>query len=467
MSNNRQRTEEIVMETIVDHTGKSAAQELPETLGFLNDEAKSAYMGGLFGLMTNIKGSMRILDALGKYLFPVAFAFNVLEFLFYAWKYRNSSNKNLGKTSNLILKGLGTALIGLAVFGAGIITAAYVPIVFIIAMGLDTFVSFGKSIYFGYKAVKAKTPEAKAFHKAKAKEFAIRAGVGLVLTAAVAVALVFAPYIAAAVVATVVAVAVVTVVTVSVLALVQWVSKRKAKKNLLAEVKPNIENAPKSALENNQQKAKKAEATVEVANETSSLLEEAKPTKLFEIAKTGFKSGFFSNRETLLKPIAKIDNVDAEINNLKETIIPKHRKELTDAVNNNMNSNVEKYLWSQAVKREAKVAALDLILDFVNQFDKILEQNEQEINPFLVEDDKEITVGIYKIKYTNINDLISRIDQELAKGKAYQSFFKDVGGVEAIAKQAYKLLLAKVQAYEARVAANDNRGTELINRIEI
>lgn len=139
---------------------------------------------------------------------------------------------------------------------------------------------------------------------------------------------------------------------------------------------------------------------------------------------------FFSNRIALLKPVSK-QSVSNEIENLKG-IVSTHIIQLNDAINKNKENFIENYLWNEGSKRTNKVAALRFLREFINQFDNIIHS-------------KSISIENQEFTYHNVNDLIIKIDDHITHHfpNAYQSFLKDIGGVEAIVKQSYKLLVAQ------------------------
>lgn len=220
---------------IVMHTGKNADEKIPETLGFINEEANTGFMATLFTLLSNIKGIKSLIDVGSKYLFPLAFALKIADWFLYLWKFMQSSNKNLGKTSNLFAKTITTALVGLAVFGTALISAAFAPILFSIAVGIDALVSLGKSIYFGIEAAKSKDLDEKAFYKSKAKENAIKAGVGAIILTGIVVGMIFAPYVATGIVIAVALTVVATIVTLGVIGLVEQIRRKRELKSLRTE----------------------------------------------------------------------------------------------------------------------------------------------------------------------------------------------------------------------------------------
>src|SRR5436190_17144586 len=103
VTNNKARANNIATQVAMQ-TGATHDQQIPETIFHANEKVNLGFTAGLFTLLSNIKGIGSAIASAAKYLFPMAFALKAADLFAYAWRYMKSSNKNAGKTNNLILK---------------------------------------------------------------------------------------------------------------------------------------------------------------------------------------------------------------------------------------------------------------------------------------------------------------------------------------------------------------------------
>jgi len=398
-------------------TGNPKDLKVQEAINVANEEANTVFHAGLFSLLSNIKQIAQYIGKAAKYLFPLAFAFKATDWLLYLWKFLRTGNQNIGKTNNVLLKTILTALLGLVVFGGGVIALGTGHILFAGILGIDVAFNFGKLIYFGYSAFKAKDPVAKDFYFQKTKESAIKTVVGGILLAGIIVSLIFgSPILPAAVVATTAIAGVAALIFVGASALFNY-------------FKPKPISNPVEVFKKMQTLEPVSQPTVKLAQgQQQTLLANAKSSQ-FQVS----RDGFFANKISLLQPLS--EDLQQEIRNLKMQISIQVSN-LTRQIDTSKNTLTEKYLWGQNDKRDSKLDALTFLSTVLSQF-TLIQANMEKGKPVI------INGKVFK-GYRHVGELIQKIDHHVLKrhGKAYQSFFQDIGGVEALFKQAYKLMTA-------------------------
>lgn len=513
MTHNREKKSESIPEL---HTfrGRSEAERLFKSIGFSANVVESSYLSSLFIFLSNIDGIKKILDTNSKFLFPLAFAFKALDLVLYGAEYLSGTNKNAETTGELILKIIVTTLVGLAVFGATIIAAHFIPIIFAIAMGVDCLVSFGKFIWCSQKADKAmnkkKTNEqgeeinapdrvAAQYYDNKAHDYLIRAGIGLVCCVAVVVTLILLPVattIAAAAIGIVAGLSVLGGLGFGIYKMAKYLSAKKAaespieKENVnaedLSEDKPSFTHinkldllAKKDDTEKNVQTAELAK--LEEIKKKEQALNECKKKKSFFSSKTAEMqklekeitdlktelneirpkpthdllndTGFFHHSIELLRPIADSGHYEA-LEKLHE-MIAYHKNMIQQQVHKNLTTEGHSKLFdTEYNKRQQKLLALDFLDEFVKYFGHVELENNLE---------KRIKIGNFDRTFHSKQELIVMVDKHVSetyKG-VFQSFYKETGTVEALFKYSYKILMYDQRELHKQAMLAEERNEQL------
>lgn len=423
---------------IDDHTGKNSGEQTPQAFSFAHEQANFGYMAMMSVFFSDLGGIAKYLKLWSHYFFPISFGIKVADMLFVFWKFLRSSNKNANKLANTVWKATMAGVFGIGVFGAAVLSVSAPPIIFAAVAVADVLLSVGKALFFALGAI-GEEPHVKAYYNKEAKENGIRAATGVVMLAGLAAALIFAPYVAPIIVGVAAITAAAALVVWSIFSIVERVrenNKIQSIKNGTISIEEYNANKAEPLLSPHRISRRLGIPIAKPENnkKSQSIAAQQGADNSFVVSKDKY-SNFFANRAELLKPVL---NPDADLKHLKD-LIEKHIEKIQLEIEQSKHSLIEK-IWSQQSKRENKLQALNALKEFINKFDDILNDENDGF--------KEIRINkavCKKYHYRNVYHLIFKFDQDITRhcAGAYQSFFKDVGGVEALFKQAYKLLITK------------------------
>lgn len=332
-----------------------------------------------------------------------------------------AKNKNLDKTQNMAVAIAKFVLVGVITLGAAILAPLAATALFFTLISIDTVIAIGKTIYFGIKAQTAHSEEEKEFFKGKASKNAIGATIGIVTIIAFAIIMAIGHSIAAAA----------GIIGGIIVGSTVLFSIGKAIHQTFFKKQSNETPQEKADEENdlNLEAKKEDSLTVEATSELAQAHEKRHSTYATELDLLDIRNpdttpvvvepeetAFFAHSVT---PKRNLEEVEKTIDKHIEKIM---REELEDRANGT--------LWSQTEKRDNKIYALVFLKE-------LLDNSREGITK-----KGEIQVVDQIFKYQNKEDLIKQIDQHVIKTYpgVYQSFFKDIGKVEDLFRQAYQVL---------------------------
>jgi hypothetical protein len=175
------RNKEVILDERPDLTVLNAA----------NDVVQLSLFGVIFSAIK------QTLESNARYfVLPLALAGDAMRACFALADWFNAKNKNLRKTSKLLLELAKLVIVGTAIIGslAGCVAiAAVTPFIFIAAIGSNTLYHAGLSIFHGLKWVFTKSKAEAAYHKKHFLNNLLGAVTGIAVTTAIAVLLAFKP----------------------------------------------------------------------------------------------------------------------------------------------------------------------------------------------------------------------------------------------------------------------------------
>ena len=161
-----------------------------------NSFFQSAILSIIFVFKSNIYQIGSIFEkTLAPILFPLVIIPDAIASLFAIYRFFNAKNKNLGKTFDLILVPIKTALVFTAVFAG--LNLICVQGLFLTAVGSSVIYHLGLSIFHAYHWLKSeKNSHARALHKNHALNNLIATIAGGIVIAGIILTMVIAPYLA-------------------------------------------------------------------------------------------------------------------------------------------------------------------------------------------------------------------------------------------------------------------------------
>lgn len=363
-----------------------------------------------FIFLSNLGGNLKNIFTTHRDVFQyTAFILTAIGLAVSSVRLAFTPNKNLGKVQNLI--GAIAQFIPAAVmlFAAATLGPVVSTALFFTVIAIDTLTAIGKAIYFGVKATQTdlSKKEEKIFFKEKAKKYAIGAVIGVLFIAAFAITTIAAPYVGISVVAA----TGITAGIIAALLLFYSIGKTIQQTFFKKEEKAEEENQVDLEKENKEEE----ENLLIIESEPTTELDAVQSDTPLVVNKPE-KTGYWAH-------IATPKNEREDIEKAIKKHIIKIRGEKADDKEN-------KSFWSQSEKREKKIEALAFL-------EELLENSRNGIPK-----SGKITVGNHPFDYQNKEDLIEQIDQYVINTYpgVYQSFFKKIGKVEDLFRQAYQVL---------------------------
>lgn len=412
----------------------TTSQKIADEAHFYAVKADAAYLAVIFTYLSNLgSASKAFLESHAHIFFPIAAIIKIFEWFTYSIKLYFAPNKNADGVANLAIKTMETILIGIAVWGAKIIgttlilgsTVGVGPIIFAALFSFGVLYNTARALYFGTKAYISNSKGdvvAEKFYREQAKQ----AGLNIIFTAlglgTILLTLVFPQVmfpIAAAVAVTAISVILLNVIFRGT-RFGDWLQSGIDKvKNLFSPREETVESLNINHLN-----------IQTISNNNIS----------YNIDSTS-KNDYYANTIQLQRPIDE-ENLNVEFINLLGEI-DHYKQGLEDALNKKL--SLQQRLFPETEKRQNKIEALDFLQTFMSRFKNIVTSKDNLIA--LNSDSEEmgiksIIIGKHEFIYNEAEDLVELINDHIVNtyDEAFQSFFKDTGGVETLFKKAYNIL---------------------------
>lgn len=389
-----------------------------------------------FLLLSNASDSFKLVLSSAASAFQfTSFFLNVFVWLFEVIKFASSANKNLEKTQNLIIATIGFVLTGIIAFGAVALSPAIVTALFFTAISMDVMANLGKSIYFGIKSLIAENPEEEKFFRTKAKNTAINFLMGAAVVSGAILLTVSAPYIGLTAVAALGIGFGVLMAGLAIYSISKAIHKTffQSHDNLAAteDIPPSFSDDLNNI--NNINPTMTATLTPSVA-----------PTQAFsnyiQLKNTMDNESILTNltNKNQIKENPKRTNFYAHSVTSKITLqalqenIRTHKAMIESKINDQNKPNLFDSLEAQ--KRNDKIKALS----FLTNLTQMIYQKD-------IPNNGNIKILGESFTYSSIDHLKKQVNHFILEKypDAYQSFFKDVGQVEALFNQAFELIKDK------------------------
>lgn len=395
---------------------KYSPLKIIENINFWIGKIDLAYLGVIFTYFANLGVATKdFLLANADWFFPVAAIIKLFDWAGYTLQLWLSANKNAGKWANFAIKTMEAILMGTAIWGAKVIgttlilgnTIAVGPIIFVSLFSFGFTYNLGRALYYATKAYfshKKGDKTAEAFYREQAKQagwniLLCTLGIGTLLT------VVLFPQVALGIAATI---AITAVVTIGMYTLCRGTR--------IGDAMLGVWNRFTNLFSNKKFK--------------TIYLEELEPVKHLNNhrAFTHDNDEYYGHTIALLNPV---EDTLAEYNTLVGKI-QLYKNALELQIKNDESSRKE-YIWSERHKRRDKIEALTFLEDFMRQFQAINNSKDGE---------KLIAINDHNFIFNDTEELIELITNHVTETYkyAFQSFFKDTGGVEALFKQSFKVL---------------------------
>lgn len=407
------------MQRQVHEPSKISSEKIIENAHFYAVKADHAYLAVIFTFLANLGiANKPFLESHSYIFFPIAAVLKIIDWFSYTVMLYWSPNKNAGKIANFAIKTMEAILIGTAVWGAKVIGTAMIlgvsvgvgPIIFASLFAFGVLYNTARFLYFATKAYLSRNKndaQAEAFYRGQAKQTLMNIGLAGLGFTTIALTLLF-PQVMLAVAATFAITAVVAILAAVIFRGTRFGDALQSGIDFVFDKLTGTEQQPEL-----------------IVNEISP--EHQASCETVKILPNNINDEYYTNTLKLQKP------VELTYEQLFQNIID-YKTVLQDQIKN-ANSTARHRFWPETIKRENKIEALEFLQAFMGKFKTIVDS--QNING-----PKNITLGQHEFRYENAAELVELVNDHVTNhyDEAFQSFFKDTGGVEALFKHAYKII---------------------------